>query len=56
MRQVVPFRVKLSAPVGAERSIDTTRGVYGTYANKLDGSKQTAMQSDALSHATKTRL
>lgn len=38
-------------------AIDTSRGgAYSTYANKLDGStiKQTAMQIDALSHATKT--
>lgn len=33
---------------GVHGPIDTSRGAYSSYANKLDGSKQTAVQIDAI--------
>lgn len=39
---------KWGRPWNTEKGIDTSRGAYSSYANKLDGSKQTAMQIDKL--------
>lgn len=44
----VCVNVQLGCYKGGCGTIDTSRGAYSSYANKLDGSKQTAMQIDAL--------